>query len=164
MFKVLKPWTIFDVQWFKWVVVAIYEVKELFILYVWCLKHHFPFINKVITFSFPAKVPREFTREHWDWFERFGFYINDFVRIPVTMTRAFPKFDVVLLVMREKCLKIFQNGNWMFLEEMIRQVKIFFHHVDWVYNNNDFGDIIIISCLVDTISNCKEFGFSTCDI
>ena len=91
----------------KRIIVTIYEVKELFTLYIWYLEHHFLFINKVITFRFPTKVPREFTWKHWDQFERFGFYINDFVEMPVTMTWAFPKFNIVLLVTREKCSKIF---------------------------------------------------------
>ena len=73
----------------------------------------FHFFDKVITFTFLAKVPREFTQEHQNQFERFGFCIDDFVRMPVILTWAFPKFNIILLVSREEQLEVFQDRYWM---------------------------------------------------
>ena len=35
-------------------------------------------------------------------------------------------------------------------------------HMDGVSYDDDFGDIINSTCLVDTTSNSEEFSFSTC--
>ena len=36
--------------------------------------------------------------------------------------------------------------------------------MDWIRNNNDFGNITIVGCLIDAASNCEEFSFYACDI
>ena len=52
----------------------------------------------------------------------------------------------------------------MFLEWMRRWVKDFFGCVDWVCDNNNLGDITIGSCLIDAVSDSKEFSLHTCYI
>ena len=41
-------------------------------------------------------------------------------------------------------------------------IKDFLGCMDGVSYDDDFGDIIISTCLVDTASNSEEFSFSTC--
>ena len=57
--KVLKPQTTSDIWWLKQIIITINKIEKMFALQVWHLKCHLPFINKVITFIFLAKVPRQ---------------------------------------------------------------------------------------------------------
>jgi len=82
------------------------------------LKHHLLFIDEIITFNFLAKVPREFTQKDRSWSEGFGFSVDNFVEMPITMTWAFQKFDMILKMTREESSEILQDGCQMFLEEM----------------------------------------------
>ena len=84
--------------------------------------------------------------------------------MPVILTWAFPKFNIILLVSREEQLEVFQNRYWMLLEGMSRWVENSFHHMDWICKNNDFGNITVVGYLIDAASNCEELGFYACDI
>jgi len=57
------------------------------------LEGHLPSIDKIITFSFLAKVPRQLPQKSWGRLELLSFSINSFVKGPITSTRAFPEFD-----------------------------------------------------------------------
>jgi len=50
------------------------------------------------------------------------------------------------------------------LEEMKKQVKNSFHSINWVCDNNNFGNPWDIDSLVDATSNGKEFSFSRDDV
>ena len=159
--EVLKLWTSSDIRWLKQIIITINEVEKMIVLQVWCLERHLPFTDEVITFNFLAKVPREFTWKDRSWPKRFGFSVNDFVEMPITMTWAFPKFNMILWMTREESLEIFQDGCQIFLEGIRRQVKNYFHCMDWVCDNNDFGDVADVGSLVDATSNYEKFSFST---
>lgn len=118
MSKVLKLQTSSNIRWLKWIIVTINEIEKMIALQVWCLKHHLPFVNKVITFIFLVQVPRKFAQKYRNQFEKFGFCVNDFVGMPIAMTWAFLKFNMILWMMREESSEILQDRCQMFLEGM----------------------------------------------
>ena len=87
--------------------------------------------------------------------KQFGFSIDCFVKGPITMTRAFPKPNWVLLIEREKCLKFLKNSSQLFLEWMQWRIEYFPCNVDRVGNDNDLWDFVMAGSLVYTISNGK---------
>jgi len=50
------------------------------------LECHFPFVGKVVTFWFSAKVLGELVEIKRNQFEEFGFKVNDSVEIPLGVT------------------------------------------------------------------------------
>jgi len=105
--KVLEPWAISNVRWFKRIIVSINEINEVIALQVRCLKCYHLFIGKVIAFKFLAKVLEEFIWKDRSWSEGFGFNVNNFVEVPIAVTWAFPELDVVLWMMIEERAKLF---------------------------------------------------------
>jgi len=73
------------------------------------LKGHLPFIDKIIAFSFLAKVPRQLLQKSWGVSELLSFSINSFVKKPITLTRAFPEFDGITDVGIEELLKFIED-------------------------------------------------------
>jgi len=74
----------------------------LFAFSIQCLKSHLPQIDVVVTIDFFVEVPRDLAREYWYGFEHFGVFVGRFVKIPLELTRAFPKFDVISLASGEE--------------------------------------------------------------
>jgi len=105
--EVLEPQAASNVRWFKWIIVSINEVEEVIALQVRCLKCHHPFIDKVVTFEFLAKVPGEFIWKDRSWPKGFFFNVDDFVEVPIAVTWAFPELDVVLWMTIEERAKLF---------------------------------------------------------
>jgi len=87
------------------------------------LESYFPSIHNVIVFAFLAKVPRYFARKKGYRVERFCFLINNFVKSLVTMARALPKFDRILLVTQEEIMKLNEDRCCMNLIRMGCGVK-----------------------------------------
>jgi len=90
------------------------------------LKSHFPSIHNVIAFAFLAEVPRYFARKKGHIIERLRFLINNFVKSPVTMARALPKCDRILLVMQEEITKLNKDRCCMNLIRMGCRVEDLF--------------------------------------
>jgi len=57
------------------------------------LKGHLSSIDKIVTFSFLAKVPRQLPQKRCGGLELLSFSINGFIKEPITLTRAFPEFN-----------------------------------------------------------------------
>ena len=76
--------------------------------------------------------------------------------------RAFPEFNSVGFVRREKCIEFAEYSSRVDLVRMGSTVKYFLGHMDRVSYNDDFGDITNGACLIDTASDSKKFSFYTC--
>jgi len=87
------------------------------------LESHLTSIHNDITFAFLAKVPRYFARKKEYRIERLCFLINNFVESPVTMARALPKFDRILLVTREEIMKLDKSRCCINLIRMGHEIK-----------------------------------------
>ena len=87
-----------------------------------------------------------------------------FVKILLAFTWAFPEFDHVLMTFVKEISKIIENKSYLFLEWVRWCIEYLFCHVDWVSDDNNFGDILQMQRLVNTASNGKKFHFSACDI
>ena len=80
------------------------------------------------------------------------------------MTRALPKFDQILLMTQEECTKFIENCSCMNLVQMGWWVENLFSHVNWICDDNDFWNIVVICSLIDTTSDSKQFSFCACDV
>ena len=83
---------------------------------------------------------------------------------PVAMTRTLPKFDWVLLMMQEEYMKFVENYSCINLVWVGWRVKNIFDDVNWICNNNDFWNIVVICGLIDTTSGSKQLSLCACDI
>jgi len=70
------------------------------------LESYSPNVNEVVTFFFPAKVPRKFAWKHRDQSEEFGFSINNLVEMPIATTWTFPEFDMTLWILEKESLEV----------------------------------------------------------
>jgi len=59
------------------------------------LEGHLLFIDKIVTFSFLAKVPRQLPQKSWGRLKLLSFSINSFVKELIALTRVFPEFDSI---------------------------------------------------------------------
>jgi len=62
------------------------------------LEGYFPNICYIVALTFLAKVPGHFARKERNWIEHFSFLVDYLVEILVTMTRTFPKFNGIVLM------------------------------------------------------------------
>jgi len=104
--KEFQPRPVFDIQQFYDIVITVKKIEELLSFEVQYLESHFPSIHNVIAFAFLTKVLRYFVRKKEYRIEKLHFLINNFVESPVTMVRALPKFNRILLVMQEEITKL----------------------------------------------------------
>ena len=80
------------------------------------------------------------------------------------MTRAFPKFNGILLVMQEEIVKLNEDGYYINLIWMGYRVENISSCMYWVSDDNDFWNFVITYSLVDTAFDSKQFGFCTHDM
>ena len=85
------------------------------------------------------------------------------MKSPFEMAGAFPKFNGIFLTCNEKLLKLMKDGCCVDLIQMGFIVEYLFCYMDGVGDNNDFGNIFLAVCLVDTASNGKELCFCASD-
>ena len=78
------------------------------------------------------------------------------MKSPFEMAGAFPKFNRIFLTCSEKLPKFMKDGCHVDLIRMGFIVKYLLCHMDGVSDNNDFGNVFLVVCLVDTASNDKE--------
>ena len=90
--------------------------------------------------------------------------INSFIKSPIAMARALPKFDQILLMMWEESSKFFENKWCMNLVRVGCRIENIFSSIDWVSNNNDFWNNIVTCGLINTTPDGKQFGFYTHNI
>jgi len=64
------------------------------------------------------------------------------MKSPSKFARAFPEFNGIGFIRREKCTQFAENSSRVNLVEMGSTVEYFFGHMNRVGYNDDFGDII----------------------
>jgi len=133
-------------------------------LEVWCLESHLPVSNNWIIFIFHTEVPWQFTQE--DWFEVIFlcFFVNNWMINPFSITRTIPEFNEVMSVLLKINSEILSYGNRLKLIRMRWWIKYASHWMDSISNNYDVWCISNLDCLINSISNCKQFCLSWCDI
>ena len=61
-------------------------------------------------------------------------------------------------------LKFFNNNNDMNLKRIERRIKNLSYNIDWIGNNDNFGNAGKIGSLINTISNNRKFYFCTYNV
>jgi len=84
------------------------------------------------------------------------------MKSPSEFARAFPEFNGIGFIRREKCMQFAEYNSRVDLVRMGSTVKYFLGRMNRVSYNDDFGDIIDGACLIDTASDRKKFSFHTC--
>ena len=128
------------------------------------MESHFLLVCNIVAFASFAEITWCFAREERSGVERFYFFINNFVKCLIAMTRALPKFNWILLMMWEESLKFFENRWYVDLVRIRCRIKNIFSRVDWVSNNDDFWNTIVACGLINTTPDGEQFGFYARDI
>ena len=76
---------------------------------------------------------------------------------------SIPKFDGIFLTYSEKLPKFTKDGCHVDLIWMGFIIEYLFCCMDGVSDNNDFGNVFLAICLVDTAFNSKELYFCASD-
>jgi len=113
------------------------------------LEHHLPKFDKFITVGFLAKFPRCFAWEGRCNHKGFGVLVYFVVESPFKFTRTFPELNRIGVVSNEEILKIVEDSSRMNLEWIRTRIKNFLGHMNGIHNDNDLGDIIQRTCLID---------------
>jgi len=121
------------------------------------LERHLPKFDKFITVGFLAKFPRDFVWEERRHHKGFGILVYFVVEFPFEFTRTFPELNRIGVVGDEEILKVVENCSGMILEWMRARIKNFLGHVDGIHNNDDLGNIIQRTCLVDATPYSEKF-------
>ena len=74
---------------------------------------------------------------------------------PFEVTGTLPEFDGIILAFVEEPLQFTKNGCGIQLIWMQRAVKNVLHSMNGVGNDKDFGNIFLVTSLVNTTSNSK---------
>ena len=67
-------------------------------------------------------------------------------------------------MMWKEDLKFFKNNGDMTLKRIGKRIKNLSCSMDWIGNNNDFGNADRIGSFINTVSNSKNFCFCACNI
>jgi len=86
------------------------------------------------------------------------------VELPIVFAQALPKFDCILIMIIEELSEVVKNKSYLLLKYVSRRVKDIFCHMDGICNNNDFIYALETGCLINAVSDSKEFGFSTSNV
>ena len=119
------------------------------------LKRHLPLVDDVVTIRFLAEVPRYFTWIYGCHHERFGVFVNIFMKPPFEFAWAFPKFDGISVSRVEELPQFTKNCSSVNLERMRFTIEDFLCRVDRVCYDDNLGDVVDGRCLVDTASNSE---------
>ena len=117
------------------------------------LKRHLLLVDDIITIRFLTEVPRYFTWIYRYHHERFGVFVNVFMKPPFEFAWAFPEFDGISIIRVEELPQFTKNCSSVNLERMRFTIKDFLCCVDRICYNNNLGDVVNGRCLVDTASN-----------
>jgi len=85
------------------------------------------------------------------------------VKVPVKLAGTLPEFNRIALIFGENLMEIAKDGHSLTLVRVRRCVEYFISCMDGISNNNNFGNILLGTCLIDTTPDRKEFCFSGCD-
>ena len=79
------------------------------------------------------------------------------------LTRALPKFDMIVLEFSEKLPKFVKDDRCVNLIGMGLSIEYLLSRINGVGNDNDFRDVCFVASLVNATSNSEEFRFSAGD-
>jgi len=127
------------------------------------LECHFPLIDDVITIRFLAKVSRYFAWIRRCYRKRFGIFIGIMMEPPFEFAWALPEFDGICVISDEEFSQLFKDGDGMNLERGGVGVENFPCHVNRVSYDDDLGDIVEGTRLVDTTSDGKQLCLRACN-
>ena len=82
---------------------------------------------------------------------------------PIEATWAFLEFNGISLVSREEMPKFTKDGSQVDLIWVGFVIKNLPSCMNGVGNNDDFGNVLFVACLVNAISNGEKFSFCTSD-
>ena len=134
----------------------------MFSFSIWCLEHHLPMINNVITVSFLIIIPRDLAWERGSQIEWFGIFVDVIMKPLFETTRAFPEFDGIFLISFEETTQLTKNGHDVRLVWIQFAVKYFLHSIDGISDNDDFWHSFFNAGLIDAASNSKQFHLYAC--
>ena len=83
---------------------------------------------------------------------------------PIAVTRAFPKFNGIVLMSHEEFTQFLEDRHSMNLIRMRRWVKNSFGCMDCISDNSNLGDVFAVYGIINTAPNSKQLCFSTCDM
>jgi len=86
------------------------------------------------------------------------------VKLPITFARALPEFDCVLMMTIEELFEIVKNESCLLLEHVRERVEDFFCCMDEIHDNNNFRYVLEMGCLINAVSDSKEFSFSASNV
>jgi len=106
------------------------------------LEGHFPQLDKIIAVGFLAKIPRYFGWIRGCNRKSFGVFVSIMMKSPSEFARAFPEFNGIGFIRREKCTQFAEYSSRVDLVRMGSTVEYFLGHMNRVGYNDDFRDII----------------------
>ena len=86
------------------------------------------------------------------------------MKMPLKTAWTLPKLNRIIFIAFEETMKIGKDGSWLNLVRMDQQFKDFSRYMDRIGDDNNFGHVIEIWCLVNTIFDSEEFCFSVCNM
>ena len=79
------------------------------------------------------------------------------VEFPFEFTRTFPELNRIGVISDEEVLKVVEDCSGMDLKWMRTRIENFLGHIDGIRNDDDLGDIIQQTCLVDATPYSEKF-------
>jgi len=86
------------------------------------------------------------------------------MKVPLELTREFPKFDMISLVLGEELPKFFKDSCRVDLIWVRLCIEYLLGRVDGVGDDNDFRHIFFVAGLIKSIPNHEKFHFGAGDI
>ena len=86
------------------------------------------------------------------------------MKVLLELTRAFSKFNMISLVLREELPKFLKDSCRVDLIWIQLCIKYLLGHVDRVSNDNDFRYIFFVAGLIKSTPNHKKFRFGAGNI
>ena len=93
-----------------------------------------------------------------------SYNINLIMKMPLKTAWTLSKLNRIVFIVFEETMKIGKDGSWLNLVRMDQQFKDFSSYMDRIGDDNNFGHIIEIWCLVNATFDSEEFCFSVCNM
>ena len=120
------------------------------------LECYFSLINDVIAIQFLAKVPRYFAWVRRCYCKRFGIFISVMMEPLFEFAWALPEFDRICVISNEEFSQLFKDGDSVNLKRRGVIVENFPCRMNRVGYNDDLGDVVEGTSLVDTTSDSEQ--------
>jgi len=86
------------------------------------------------------------------------------MEVPLELTRALPKFNMISLALGEELPKFFKDSCSMDLIWVQLCIKYLLGRMDGVSDNDDFRYIFFVASLIKSTPNHEEFHFGAGDV